>query len=136
MKTYHMKRTVCILLPALLSFTAFSQTWIRVEDVTKHKGHTINLVGIVTYVNYVTDKLSYITLSGFSEEEPLSIKLIVKNADRSGINQITETSYLNQYLQVNGKIEMYRSKPQIVISGKSQISVVLEPRKHDDWEPL
>lgn len=132
-----MKKALFILVAAISSFTAFSQTWIRVEEATKHKGHVINLVGLVTHVQPITNKQCYITLNGLSgKDSSHSLILVVKSPDRSGFKESLKKSYLNQYVQINGKVDIYKGKPQIVISNVSQISIAREPRRHDDWEPL
>ena len=132
-----MKKVLFLLTSALLSFTSFSQTWTRVEEATKYKGTVINFVGVVTHVERVTDKQHYITVRGLGGRDAYpSLTLVLKNSNRSKVTEIPETSYLNQYVQVTGKVEIYKNKPQIVVSNKDQISIAQEPRKQDCCEPF
>lgn len=132
-----MKTFFLLFVAETLSFNAISQTWIKVEEAAKHKGQVINLVGLVSHVQHVKDRQRYITLTGLGgKNSNHSLTLIVKDPVYPTGEETLDTSYLNQYVQVSGRIKMYKGKPQIVISKENQILITREPRKQDDWEPF
>lgn len=132
-----MKKALLIHIAVILTFTAFSQTWIRVEEATKYKGETINLVGLVTTIKNVSAKKIHIMLNGFNvKDSDQSLILVVRKRNRSKVKETSEASYLGQYVQVNGRVAIHKGQPQIVVSDMSQLSIVREPRREDLSEPM
>src|SRR6266496_4628255 len=119
MKTNYMKKFFLIVVTAIFSFTVFSQTWIRPEEATKHKGDTVNLIGFVTNIKYATYKKdSSMFISLMTKNSKQSLTLLVCRSDRVKFAEAPEITYLNQYVQVNGLVEIYKGKPQIILHSK------------------
>ena len=133
MKTNYMKKVFTFIVAATFSFTMFSQNWIRPEEATKHKGDTVSVIGFVTHVKYVIHKKgsrTLITLMTKDSKQPLT--LLVCSPDRAKFLEAPETTYLNQYVQVSGLIEIYKGKPQIILHSEKQISIARESAPEEE----
>ena len=128
-----MKKTFTFVIAAIFSLTVFSQNWIRPEEAIKHKGDTVSLVGFVTHVKYVTHKKNsrtLITLMTKDSKQPLT--LLVCSPDRAKFLEAREITYLNQYVKVNGLIEVYKGKSQIILHNIKQISIARESAPEEE----
>jgi len=122
-----MKTVLSFLLATVLSFTAFAQNGIQSKKLLNQNGDTVNLFGFVTKVDYSADSIGSPTLMKFSgKDSTQSLTLIVWSTDRYKFQEAPETAFLNQYVQVKGKIEIYKGKPQITLHSGQQISILRE----------
>ncbi len=122
-----MKTILSFLLATVLSFTAFAQNETQFKKLFKQNGDTVNLFGFVTKTNYLANLVGSPTLMNLSgKDSTQSLTLIVWNTDRDKFKEAPETAFLNQYVQVKGKIEIYKGKLQITLHSGQQISILME----------
>jgi hypothetical protein len=111
----------------LLSSSSFSQNWIHPADVLKHRGKIVNFIGLVTHTEHFTSKKeSFVLIYIGGNDSSEAIRLLVPKADRPNFKVDPETIYLGQYVQVRGKVESYKGKPQIIIQNDKQIAIARE----------
>jgi DNA/RNA endonuclease YhcR with UshA esterase domain len=118
-----MKSALLFSLATVLSFTAFAQNQTQANKPFTTIGDTVHLIGFVTKVNYSAD----LTVMNFSRKDSTqSITLNIRSTDRYKFKEAPETAFLNQYVQVKGKVEIYRGKPQMTLHSGQQISILQE----------
>ena len=122
-----MKTVLSFLLATVLSLKAFAQNETQSKKLFNQNGDTVNLFGFVTKANYLADLIGSPTLMNLNgKDSTQSLTLIVWSTDRDKFKEAPETAFLNQYVQVKGKIEIYKGKPQITLHGEQQISILRE----------
>lgn len=118
-----MKKIFSFILSAFFSSIAFSQTWTRPSEAANHIGDSIIIVGFVTNVQRLTDRKEAPTLVTIGDENEIELlTLLIPGAHRKNFTQ-TKTAYLNQYVQVTGRVLRYNGKTQIILYSEKQISI-------------
>ena len=110
-----------------LSANSFSQTWTSPAGIAKHNGDTVSFIGFVTSARYFADAkdaLTVINIGGKRSAQLLT--LVVRGDDRLNCRNAPETAYTDRYVQVVGKVQMYKGKPRIILHHEKQISIVTE----------
>ena len=119
-----MKKTFSFFLAAFFSSIAFSQTWTRPSEAAKHIGDSIIIVGFVTNVQRLTDRKEAPTLVTIGDKNKIELlTLLIPGADRQHFTHTPETAYLNEYVQVTGRVLLYQGKMQIILYSERQISI-------------
>ena len=118
-----MKKILSFILAAFFSYTTFSQTWTRPCEAAKHVGDSIIIIGFVTNVQRLTDRKEAPTLVTIGDKHEIELTLLIPGADRQNFTQTPETAYLNQYVQVTGRVLLYKGKTQITLYSEKQISI-------------
>lgn len=133
-----MKTILSFLIATVLSFTAFAQNKSLPKKPLDQNGDAVNLFGFVTKTTYLADlKDSPILMNLSGKDFTQPVTLIVRSTDRHKFKESPETAFLNQYVQVKGKIEMYKGKPQIILQSGQQISILREsPPSNNSMEPM
>lgn len=110
------------------SITVFCQTWIRPEEAAKHRGDTVNVIGLVTNVENLNDGQGCsMLLSLMTQKSNKPLRIVICDGHREEFAQRSQAKYLNQYVQVNGVVENHRRRnPQIILHSEQQISIVRE----------
>ena len=122
-----MKTIISFLFACVLFLSTFAQNKQQSKKVLNQNGDIVNLFGFITKVNYPADLIGSPTVMNFSgKDSTQSVTLIVWNKDRYKFKEAPETAYLNQYVQVKGKIETYKDKPQITLYSEQQIFILRE----------
>ena len=122
-----MRTILSFLLATILFLTTFAQNETQFKKLLNQNRDTVNLFGFVTKVNYSADLIGSPTLMNFSgKDSTQSVTLIVWSKDKHKFKKAPETAFLNQYVQVKGKIEIYKGKPQITLHSEQQISILRE----------
>ena len=118
-----MKTIFSLILAAFFSPMTFSQTWTRPGEAAKHIGDSIIIIGFVTNVQRLTDRKEAPTLVTIGDKNEIELTLLIPGADRQNFTQTPETAYLNQYVQVTGRVVLYKGKTQITLYSEKQISI-------------
>ena len=118
------------------SLAAFSQTWIQPETAEKQKGNMVIVMGFVTDVTYVTDAKSYTALFQLNEKDSNKSLLVIFRSSVQPKFTKAETPLLHQYVEVKGKVEMYKGKSQIIVQSENEIAIVKESPDDKIYEPL
>jgi len=111
--------------------SSIAQTAIKVEDVKSHVGETVKVcTKIYGGKFFEKDTLTLLNAGGYYPDAPLTV-VIRANALKEFNNPATY--YKGAHVCITGKIELFKDKPQIVVTNKSQI---LEEEKDQlDKEP-
>ena len=126
-KPIKMKAVISFFIASILSVHSFSQNWTRLNDVAKHKGDTVNIIGFVASTQFKASSKNACTLMTVKMNNSKDlIRLLVLNSDRENFAEAPETAYLNQYVQIIGKVELYKGMPQIILHSDRQISITRE----------
>lgn len=132
-----MKTILSFLFASVLFLSTIAQNKQQSKKVLNQNGDIVNLFGFITKVNYPADLIGSPTVMNFSgKDSTQSVTLIVWNKDRYKFKEAPETAYLNQYVQVKGKIETYKGKSQITLYSEQQISILRESYSPNKLEPL
>jgi len=128
-----MKKFFFIVITVTFSVTLFSQIWIQPQQVAKHKGDSVNLIGFVTNVKQETHKegaATLLVLEGSNSQQ--SLNLVIFNSDLVRFQEVPETKYLNQYVQVKGVVGLYKGSPGIILHSEKQISIARDAAPEEE----
>ena len=109
----------------LLSFSAFAQKEIKIEDAAQHVGDSVTLSGKVFGLRYLADAKNSPTFINLGAAFPNQLLTVVIWGDvRSKLTTPpTEENSKGKLLTITGKIELYRGKPQIVLLDPAQMKM-------------
>lgn len=115
-----------ILFVAALFFTgvSFSQTAIKLEEVSKHVGDSVTVCGKVAngiFLESMDNSPTFLNLGASYPDQLLNV--VIWKDQRDSYNPAPETQYADKNICVTGKIEMMNDLAQIVIYNKEQIKV-------------
>lgn len=113
----------------LMAVNSHAQTAIKLEEAASHIGDSVHVCGQVygvKFYNTTTTSLTFINLGAAYPHQLLTV-VIGKDA-RATFEKTPEELFDNKTICVDGKIELYKGKPQIVIAEKKQITI--ESGKH------
>ena len=120
----YMKKLFSFILAAFFSSIAFPQTWTRPGEAAKHIGDSIIIIGFVTNVQRLAhgrEAPILVTIGDKDDNERLT--LLIPGADRQNFSRTPETAYLNQYVQVTGRVLIFNGKTQITLYSEKQILI-------------
>lgn len=126
-----MKKNI-VFLVVMFSFTSsFSQTWIHPSHVAKHEGQVVNFVGFVTAAHLTNEKqpATLISIAGKNNSE--AVRLVIRNIDKKNFKIAPELFYLEQYVQIKGKVEIHNGLPQIYLYNDKQIKIARETEEFE-----
>ena len=130
-----MKYLTPLLAIMVCSFTASSQTWTSIEKATKHKGNTINVLGYISDVRFTGESQQIEILLQRNETDSTPIlRLLVWEKSGNRLKDSLET-YLHQYVQVKGKVQLRNGSAVMPLYRKEQISITREPLYDFSREP-
>jgi hypothetical protein len=110
----------------LLTIAASAQTSIKLEEVKSHIGDSIQTSGKISGVRYFPKAKGGPTLVNIGGAFPNQLlTVVIPDSLRSKMPWESVESFLqDKEVIVIGKIELYKEKPQIVISHLSQLQVI------------
>ena len=101
-----------------------AQTAVKLEEASSHIGDSVHVCGKVygvKFFNTTSTSLTFINL-GAAYPNQLLTAVIGKEA-RATFDKTPEELFENKTVCVDGKLELYKGKPQIVIFDKKQIGI-------------
>src|SRR5687767_64710 len=111
-----MKQFAILFLFTFLSFTAFAQQDIRLEDVSKHVGDSVTVTGKIFGIRYFADGKNAPTLINIGGAFPNHLlTVVIYGDDRKNFQPSPEELLKDRTVVIKGKIELYRDRPQIVV---------------------
>jgi len=114
-----MKFTFILLLLIAISISSQAQKQIKLEDASKHVGDSVGLFGKVTGIKAVSGgKLTLVNLGQPFPNQLLTV--VVSEEVRKGL-KIPLESFADKDTYVVGKVELYKGKPQIVLTKPEQL---------------
>jgi len=125
-----MKNILTIVL-CLSAFGSFAQKEIKVEDAKNHVGENVRIcTKIFGGKFFERDTLTLLNAGAYYPNAPLTI--VIRAGARKDFNK-PEEYYKGAEVCVTGKIEMFKNKPQIEVTSKTQL--VENLKDHKDEEP-
>lgn len=119
-----MKYILLFLVASFVGAVGFSQTTIKLEDVSKHVGDSVKVCGKVYGIRQVAtvqNEPTFINLGGGFPNQLLTV--VIWSDVRKQFEQAPEELFKDKEICVVGRIEVYKERPQIVIRERGQVSV-------------
>ena len=125
----NMKFIFSLILLCSFSFTRAQQS-VKLEDIASHVGDSVTVTGKVYGIKYFESAKASPTLLNIGATYPNQLlTVVIYGEDRKRMELDPEKTFTNADLSITGKVELFKGKPQIVITDKSQLSVL--PAKKD-----
>jgi DNA/RNA endonuclease YhcR with UshA esterase domain len=117
-----MKSFFCFLLLAAFS-AAKAQKPVRLEEVKDHIGDSVTVIGKVYGIKYLEQAKGAPTLINLGAAFPNQLlTVVIFGEDRKRLALEPEKRFADALVSVSGKVELFKGKPQIVITDNSQIT--------------
>jgi hypothetical protein len=123
-KLKSMQRYCALAVSLFIGIFSFSQTEIKLEDVSKHLGDSVKVCGLVAGIRYMEQANNKPTLINLGAAYPNQLLTVVIWDDvRKQFEKVPEELFQNKTICVIGKIELFRERPQIVVKDAVQIEI-------------
>jgi len=130
-----MKKAFSFLVIITISLTAFCQTWARLEEAHKYVGNTVNVLGFVSNIRSIKNAECYTTFIALDgKDRAHTLTLTMRSFKRPDLTALKK-AYLNEYVQVKGKVEIRGGKSQIRLFSERQISAARQSDNYERYEP-
>jgi DNA/RNA endonuclease YhcR with UshA esterase domain len=124
-----MKSFFCFLL-LLGCLTTRAQKAIKLEEVKDHIGDSVTVTGKVYGIKYLEQAKGAPTLINLGAAFPNQfLTVVIFDEDKKRLALEPEKQFADAQVSVTGKVELFRGKPQIVITDKSQITATGQVNK-------
>ena len=119
-----MKKHILVTALLFLSFYSFSQTVIKLEEVSKHIGDSVTVCGKVRGIRFLETVKNTPTFINLGQAFPNhSLTIVIWNEVRKQFETAPEVMFKDKEVCVTGRIELFREKPQIVLKRKEDVEV-------------
>jgi hypothetical protein len=119
-----MMKAIVIAACCFFALPVFSQTNIPSEDAYKHVGDTVRVCGKIFSARFLENSGKQPTLLNMGDKFPSQhVTVVLYGDNRNKFGYKLEETLLNKNVCVVGKVEMFKEKPQIVISDPFQVKV-------------
>ena len=115
-----MKKIFLLAIVTFVYLTAFCQTKISIDSVTKHYGERVTVCSKV-YGTKALEKLTFINLGAVYPNSLLTLVIFIK--DRSNFKEAPEVMYADKAVCVTCELKEYNTKPEIIVSSPDQIII-------------
>jgi hypothetical protein len=120
-----MKYVLGLVLGFLVSSASFAQKEIKLEEVDKHVGDSVTVTGKVYGGRFFPNGEGTPTLLNLGAAYPNQLLTVVmRGTARKEFPGVPERDLLDQEVRVSGKVDLYKSKSQIVLYSATQLVVV------------
>jgi hypothetical protein len=123
-----MRLILLAVLTAVLSINSFAQKEIKIEEVKDHVGDSVKVTGMVSGIRYLEgakNSPTFVNVGGVYPNQLLTI-VVWGNVRKDFKIDLSDKKYTQCKAQIAGKIELYKDKPQIVITDPSQLVFVCD----------
>ena len=125
-------KIIIIVLLSLATFSSVAQKEIKIEDAKNHVGDIVKICAKIYGGKFLEkDTLTLLNAGGNYPDAPLT--LVLRPNTRKEFETDPILYYKGRQVCITGKIELFKNKPQIVITTKNQI--VDHINDHLDKEP-
>ena len=119
-----MKKLLFAVLLSLSGSIAFSQQEINIEDAAKHEGDSVKICTKIFGGRYFEKSNRAPTLLNAGAKYPdAPLTLVIFGESREAFKNKPEEYYTGKNICVTGKIEMFKGKPEIIITRENQIII-------------
>lgn len=119
-----MKKAILLLLTIISTFIAYAQREIDILDAAKHEGDSVTICTKIFGARYFSDGKGAPTLlnaGGKYPDAPLTVVIFGEN--RQAFTNKPEEFYLDKNVCINGRISLFKGRPQIVVTKERDIIV-------------
>ncbi|MEP6951477.1 MAG: hypothetical protein ABI863_19460 [Ginsengibacter sp.] len=121
-------KNILITILCLRAISLFAQTEIKIDDAKNHVGEIVKICTKIYGGKFLEkDTLTLLNAGGYYPDAPLTI-IIRADALKEFNNPVSY--YKGAMVCVTGKVELFKNKPQIVVTTRSQI--VEQPKDRSD----
>ena len=104
--------------------TTFAQKEIKAEDASKHEGDTVKVCTKIYGTRYLEQSNRAPTFLNAGASYPNSpLTFVIFGESRPAFKNKPEEFYNNKQVCVTGKIELYKGKPEIIVTSETQITI-------------
>jgi DNA/RNA endonuclease YhcR with UshA esterase domain len=123
-----MKRIFFSIALILFSVLSFAQVKIKLEDIDKHVGDSVQVQGTISGIRYLQGARNTPTFINMGGSYPNQLLTVVIWGDvRSKMEYVPiEEKDKGSLARVSGKVELFKGKPQIVVKDQSQLQIFVE----------
>jgi hypothetical protein len=124
-----MKQLLTVSILLLLTIVVNAQQKIKLEEVNNHVGDSVEVIGIVSDSHYAKNNDNspcFLNIGGKYPNQKLAV--VIWEADRKNFNKPPEEEFINSNVRIIGKIELYKSRPEIIVHNYNGISI-MHPKK-------
>ena len=115
-------KKIPILLACLWSLSCFSQTEIKIEDAKNHVGDSVKICSRIYDAKFITRHRGAPTFLNVGEKYPNArLRLVIWAEVREQFDVKPEEFYKGRNVCVYGRINLFRGRPEIVITSPDQI---------------
>ncbi len=115
-----MKKVFSLVFAIFMYYSAFCQQNISIDSVSKFIGDTVTVCSKVYGVKALENE-SFVNLGAKYPESPLTLVIFTK--DLSNFTGTIESLYEDKSICVTGVPELYKDKPEMIISSPTQIVI-------------
>ena len=129
LKSSVVMKFIVALVFSFISLSAFSQKEVSINDLSGHVGDSVVVTSTVYGGRFLSgNSLTLLNMGAAYPNQLLTV--VIRGDDRTKFDEAPETLFHGKDIQVKGKVEMYNGKPQIVVTTKEQIDIIL---KKEEW---
>ncbi len=122
-----MKKLLTVVLLIISSYAASAQQTIKLDELANHIGDSVVVSGKVFGGRYLSKSENAPTFLNVGGDFPNQLlTLVVWGKDRTNFKSAPEEAYKGRQVQVAGKVELHRGKPQIILYNDAQIAIKAE----------
>lgn len=116
-------KLLLLLLAATLALPSFAQKQITPEEAKDHIGETVQITGKVTGIRHLQNAKNTPTFINVGGKYPNQLLTIViwGNVRKQFTYDLDKKELSTSMVTVTGKLELYKEKPQMVITDPNQI---------------
>jgi len=114
-------KDILIAIFCVTTLSSFAQKEIKVDDAKNHVGDSVRICTKIyggKYLENIKGTPTFLNAGGYYPNAPLTIVIW---ADAGKEFNTPEEFYKGKEVCITGKIELYKDKPQIVVTSNSQI---------------
>ena len=119
-------KTLFFLFFFCLTSVVYAQTDIKIEEAKDHIGDSVHIVSKIYGVKYFADAKEPVTLINIGAAYPNQLLTAVVRKDVRGkmLTEPTQENLVGKEVHLRGKVELFKGKPQIMITDPSQFQLV------------
>lgn len=119
-----MKSISFLLLMICCGIQSYSQTTIKIEDISQYNGQTVTVCSKVYGTKYLDRSNSQPTFLNVGAAYPNSpLTVVIFGKDRDNFKTAPEDLYKGRNICVTGEVKEFKDKYEIVVSKPEQITI-------------